>query len=69
MALVDLYRIECDTCAMRMMDIFESISAAETAARRAGWVCDLLGGDVLCQVCRKVELGIVLPITEKLDEQ
>lgn len=62
MPLIDSFRVECDDCAKRMMDLFDSLAEAQSAARRAGWVCDPLGGDVLCPLCRRVEPGTVLPL-------
>lgn len=62
MPLTPSFRVECDECAKRMMDAFDNVPDAQSAARRAGWVCDPLGGDVLCQACRRVEPGVVLPL-------
>lgn len=61
MSIVDSFRVECDECRKPLMGAFDTLHDATVAAGRAGWVCEPLGGDVLCPVCRRVAAGVLVP--------
>lgn len=65
MSVLESFRVECDECRKSLMGAFEVLHDAEVAANRAGWLCEPLGGDVLCPACRRIGVGVVLPAQDR----
>jgi hypothetical protein len=59
--ILDSFRVECDDCHKTLMGAFDTLRDAQAGAQRAGWLCEPLGGDVLCPLCRRSGTSQVLP--------